>query len=148
MKIPYCRLLAIPLLLVFSGACSNQLVLVANWGKFPVMVNEQRMQKIQKENCEPQDMDNPDGNFSIFDTSVLKPIAEKDAACAPTQFIDEEHSIMGKNSRLKFLADYLSFGSTIYSPGDFLILLGEWLFSYTWIIWGTLVFKDALDNAR
>lgn len=147
MKIPYCRLLAIPLLLVFSGACSNQLVLVANWGKFPVMVNEQKAQTIQKENCDAQDiLDAPDGNFSIFDTSVEKPAAEKDAACPPTQFIDEEHSIMGKNSHLKFLADYISLGHAIYSPGDFLIILGEWLFSYTWIIWGTLVFKDALGK--
>lgn len=150
MKIPHCSILAIPIFLILSGAASNQAVLVANWGKFPVMVNEQYAAKIDKRNCDGQDIfdpDDPDGhgdNFSLLDTSVPKYDAEKTVACQHSQFIDDTHSIMGKNSRLKYLADYVALGDTIYSPGDGLILLGYWLFSYAWIIWATLVFKDAL----
>src|SRR5208282_1411341 len=40
-------LIAIPLLLVLLGAASNQAVLIANHGKFPVMLNERQVMEFQ-----------------------------------------------------------------------------------------------------
>ena len=41
LKKSYSWLVLLPLLLVLVGAASNQAVLIANHGKFPVMLNEQ-----------------------------------------------------------------------------------------------------------
>jgi hypothetical protein len=51
--------------------------------------------------------------------------------------MDDVHCIMSKSNHLKFLADWINLRTTIYSPGDELILLGVyfwWYAPYTWIV--------------
>lgn len=57
------------------------------------------------------------------------------------QFIDQVHSVMGPNSRLKALADIFNLGIGIFSIGDFLILLGGWLWTFAPIAWVVLLIK-------
>lgn len=135
-KLPYVYLLVLPLLFIFFGTCSNQAVLVANWGKFPVMVNKLQLEEMQQplKEIDISSLFAPDGSihsFSILNTRVLT----NRRNLRGTQFLDDVHSIMGHNSRLKFLADYINLGDAIYSPGDMFIYLGEWLFGYTAIMW-------------
>ena len=49
--------------------------------------------------------------------------------------MDDVHSVMGHNSRLKFLADYINLQTAIYSPGDGLIELGEWAWGFAPMLW-------------
>jgi len=78
-----------------------------------------------------QDTSEDSGSFSAMNTAVLS----NKSGMADGQFLDKVHSIMGHNSRLKFLADYLNLGDAIYSPGDMAILLGQWLFPITSCMW-------------
>jgi len=43
--------------------------------------------------------------------------------------IDDSHCVMTSKTHLNFLADVFDFGS-IYSIGDFSLMLGEWLFGF------------------
>jgi len=124
-RLPYWQLLAVPVMLWMLGAGSNQLVLIANHGKFPVMVNDVQIARM----C-------PDA----------KDIDEKYKGIACTsdgkggQYLDPVHTVMGANSHLKFLADIFDLGS-IYSIGDFMLMLGEWLWSFTPYMWIALVIR-------
>lgn len=126
-KIPYWQVLAIPVLFMAIGAFSNQAVLIANGGKFPTMVNE-------KQKAEHQ-------SSTVIDTGDFKivvPVAEKEES----QFLgDDVHSVMGKNSHLKALADIFNVGEGIASIGDFFVMAGVWLWKFAPIVWLTLVIK-------
>ena len=118
-RFPYWYLLVIPVLLFCLGAASNQAVLIANHGKFPVMMNASWMDM----KCSTQGMD------------------PEEIAAAPSgwcgkggEMLDRTHSIMGPNSHLKALADIFPLGNT-YSIGDGLIYLGEWLQTFCPFMW-------------
>ena len=65
-----------------------------------------------------------------------------DASCVNDgQFIDETHSIMGPNSRLKPLADIFPVGDGTYSIGDGLLFLAEWMFVFAPFVWLALTIK-------
>ena len=125
-KFPYWYLLAIPVLLFGLGIMSNQAVLVANHGKFPVMMNAAWMDKY----CSLKQADPEE----IADIPAI--------ACAKGgEMIDEVHSVMGPNSHLKVLADIFPLGRAIYSIGDGFIYLGDWLMSFAPIAWLALVLR-------
>jgi len=129
-KFPYLYLLAIPLLLILLGTASNQAVLIANHGKFPVMLNEAQYSHF----CSaPED---EEMKFSVTDSSI-SPMSCTEGG----QFIDDVHSVMGKNSHLKALSDIFNLKVAIYSIGDFLLMLGYWLLSFSWISYITLVVR-------
>jgi len=124
-------LIIVPLLLVLLGAASNQAVLIANHGKFPVMLNEQQVADFIKKQAQDEDKlaakkaadEKTAGEkkgFTIANTSVSKNELKNG------QFLDSIHSVMGPNSHLKAMADVFDLGS-IYSVGDFGIILGEFL---------------------
>lgn len=157
-KVPYWQIIAIPLLLWFLGAGMNQMVLIANWGKFPVMFNDYQVTLIksaQRKACEPappkqdelpfwlrQGAPTPKSSttFSMFDTSVAtSPVCE--AINQNGQFTDNVHTIMGHNSHLKFLADIFDMGPMIFSFGDFLIMLGEYLGEMAGLAWLVLIIR-------
>ena len=156
-RVPYWQFVAIPLLLYFLGAGMNQAVLVANWGKFPVMFNDYQVtiiKAVQRKECEPAPVKRElppwlrfaarspksPSQFSSLDTSVaLNPVCE--ALSENGQFTDNVHTIMGHNSRLKFMADVFNMGTIIYSPGDFLILLGEYLGDMAGLAWVVLILR-------
>jgi hypothetical protein len=130
-RFPYWYLLLIPALLFGLGVASNQAVLVANHGKFPVMMNASWMDM----KCSTRGMD-PD-----------------EIAAAPSEWcgkggemIDRTHSVMGPNSHLKVLADIFPLGN-IYSIGDGLLYLGGWLLEYTPIMWLALVLRKLYVGA-
>ena len=119
-KFPYWYLILIPVLLFGLGITSNQAVLIANHGKFPVMMNASWMDKMCSTNSrEPDDI-----------------AAAPSAWCGDGgEMIDMTHSVMGPNSHLKALSDIFPIGSAIYSVGDGLLSLGDWLLSFTPIMW-------------
>jgi hypothetical protein len=96
----YLYILLAPAALLGVGAASNQVVLWENQGKFPVLVNDKLA-----------DHQRDDG------TTVV----------GPDGFIDMEHVRMSSATHLNFLADIVNLGGDIYSVGDGLIYLGEWL---------------------
>lgn len=125
-RFPYWYLIAIPILLICSGVASNQVVLVANHGKFPVMANAAMLDTF----CSPKQID-PEELEDIPPSSCVK----------GGEMLDEVHSIMGPNSHLKALSDIFPLGKAIYSVGDGLLYLGFWLFSYTPYMWLALTIR-------
>jgi hypothetical protein len=49
--------------------------------------------------------------------------------------IDDVHCIMDEQSHLKALADIFDFHTAIYSVGDGLIELGQWLMGFSMPVW-------------
>lgn len=118
-KFPYWYLLVIPALLFGLGLASNQLVLLANHGKFPVMMNE-----------------------LIYETFCKAASGIPQNACGNGgQFLDPVHSVMGPNSHLKFLADIFPIGDVSYSIGDVFLFLSELLFKFTPAMWLALTIR-------
>jgi hypothetical protein len=109
-------ILAVPVMLVMLGAASNQVVLMANHDRFPVMINATKLAEF---NTTEIDL----GPIAI---KVVKP-ANIDAD--GVVMIDDSHCVMTSKTHLNFLADVFDFGS-IYSIGDFSLMLGEWLFGF------------------
>ena len=109
-------ILAIPVLLVGLGAASNQVVLQANNDRFPVLINETKVREFNSEKVEL-------GPMSI---TVVKPAnVDSDGVV----MIDDIHCVMTSKTHLNFLADVFDLGN-IYSIGDFLLMLGEWLMAF------------------
>ena len=109
-------ILAIPVLLFGLGAASNQVVLQANNDRFPVLINETKVREFNSEKVEL-------GPMSI---TVVKPAnVDSDGVV----MIDDTHCVMTSKTHLNFLADVFDLGN-IYSIGDFLLMLGEWLMGF------------------
>lgn len=126
----YLPLILFPWLLSCTGAISNQAVLVANHGKFPVLVNDAQQKEHQSGSM-----------VEIAGMQVAIP-SQKEAS----QYLgDDYHSVMGPNSRLKLLADIFNTGDGVASIGDFLIWAGVWLWKYTPLIWITLIMRKLWD---
>jgi hypothetical protein len=110
-------LLAIPVLLTILGATSNQVVLMANHDRFPVLVNETKVQKF---------IGTHDVQVGPNVITVPNPaVTESDG----TVMIDDTHCVMSSKTHLNFLADVFDLGS-IYSIGDFSLILGSYLWVY------------------
>jgi hypothetical protein len=106
------------------GIASNQLVLIANQDTFPVMLNAKKTAEYLKvEEKVATKEKNPD-NWK------MPALVKNDAV-----MIDDVHCIMTSHTRLNFLADIFDFKTAIYSVGDGLIELGEWLFGFCPFIW-------------
>lgn len=125
-KFPYWQLLAIPVLLFGLGAGSNQIVLVANHGTFPVMVNKVDIVKM------------------CHDASDVPPVLQG-IACTTDgkggEYLDPVHVIMTPESRLKPLADIFNLGDGIYSIGDFLLMLSFGMVPFAPIAWLVLTLR-------
>ena len=149
-KIPYWYLIAAPFLSLVLGVASNQAVLIANHDKFPVLVNEE---KLHSHFCAPADASND------LAADIVKALTGKDlpkvAAKSMTpdpytcsnggEFLDDTHIIMTKKTHLNALADVFDLKDAIYSIGDFLIMLGEWIFSWAPLAWLVLVLRKHIE---
>ncbi len=125
-RFPYWYLIVVPILLFCAGIASNQAVLVANHGKFPVALNASWMNsQCSLKNLEPEEI------ASIPASSCAK----------GGEMIDETHSVMGPNSHLKVLSDIFPLGRAIYSIGDGFLYLGDWLLSFTPFMWVALTIR-------
>ncbi len=114
-------ILVAPYILFGLGVASNQAVLIANHDKFPVMVNPVKLAHML-----------PDG------VTILP---------RRSQMIDTVHETMTKDTHLNALADIFDMG-TIYSIGDFMLQLGEWLMGFTPFVWGYAVIKKLYDREQ
>ena len=132
-KFPYWYLWAVPFLFIFLGIASNQSVLIANHGKFPVMLNEFQVAHFCSAGLNGEDAGL---KFSIFDSSVDFSSCERGG-----QFLDEVHSIMGKNSHLKAMSDIFNLSDGIYSIGDFSLMAGFWMLTFTPFVWLVLTIR-------
>ena len=112
-------ILMTPYAILGTGIMSNQVVLQANHDTFPVLVNPIKLAGIL-----------PDG-------VTITP--------GQSQAIDDVHVIMTSQTHLNFLADVFDLG-TIYSIGDFTIMLGEWMLTFTPFIWGALVIRKLTEE--
>ena len=113
-------LLAAPLLVTFLGIASNQVVLIANHDKFPVMLNQLKLQEIQDaKDAKPEE----DAILPIFTKEQPAEVSDN------VVMLDDVHCVMTSNTHLNFLADVFDLGN-IYSIGDFLLMLGGWAFSF------------------
>jgi len=99
-------ILAIPLLIGVAGAASNQLVLIANHDKFPVMLNEHKRAAYE-----------PDSNGMLDDEHVVMTSATHLNFLA--DYLDFKSEIESPGDLLLELADYL----TPFAP----LVWGVWL---------------------
>lgn len=133
-KIPYWQIIAIPFLLIAAGTSSNQAVLIANHGKFPVMVNPVQQKEFQQKEQE---------DIQIGPFRVEMP---KSPAVTDSEYLgDDVHTVMGNNSRLKILADIINTHDGVMSVGDVFIMAGTWLWGFAPIVWLTLVLKKVWE---
>ncbi len=146
-KVPYWYLIAIPLLLTFMGAASNQAVLIANGDKFPVMASEEKLQKY----CQPQEAS--DSLSAVIAkalagrSAIVKETAPDPYTCSNGgEFLDEVHVIMTPKSHLRPLADIFDMHDGIYSIGDFSLMLGEWIMGWAPLAWIVLVIRKFIEG--
>ena len=114
-------LLAIPVLFTFLGAASNQVVLIANHDSFPVMLNDKKLRDMTKKDEE-----------QFIKVQFLAPTPAYEAN--DVVMLDDVHCNMTSETHLNFLADVFDMHDAIYSIGDFMLMLGEWLGSFTFAI--------------
>jgi len=121
-------ILVIPTLMFMLGVASNQAVLMANHDRFPVLVNETKM---------AEHVGTHDVQVGGITITVPNPATtEADG----TVMIDDVHCLMSHKTHLNALADVWDLGS-IYSVGDFGILLGSY-------VWGFAPFIFLFDVVR
>lgn len=112
------------------GAASNQAVLIANHDTFPVLVNDTKLADFRK----------PAKVVSLDD--ILGPPMRPQPSPVDDGMIDDVHCRMTSKTHLNFLADIFDLKSEgIYSIGDFLIMLSEWLSTFTFYVWGFSVIR-------
>ena len=71
---------------------------------------------------------------------MVNPIRIVSLGGDPTKpMIDTRHCQMTKETHLNLLADIFDFHQAIYSIGDGLLMLGEWLDSFCFYVWAALV---------
>lgn len=139
-RFPYWYLVAVPALLFGLGVLSNQAVLVANHGKFPVMLNPAWMSKMcSLPTIESEGID-PDDKETIAEFNKLIAQIPASSCRKGGEMIDKTHSVMGPSSHLKILSDIFPLGS-IYSIGDAGIHLGEWLLEFSPFMWLALTLR-------
>jgi hypothetical protein len=62
-------------------------------------------------------------------------------------FLDDIHVAMTSATHLNWLADIFDFKDGIYSPGDMLLELAEFLWSFAPIVWCTLIIRRLWEFA-
>lgn len=114
-RIPYWYLIVIPVLLIVLGAASNQLVLIANGGRFPVLLNAAQI-----------------GFFMQDSGKVVDGIS----------YLDEVHTVMRPEDHLRVLADIINLGRAgVMSIGDLFIELGQFFWNFTPFMWLALAVR-------
>jgi hypothetical protein len=127
-------IVAVPLLTLFLGIASNQAVLNANNDTFPVKMSAAKIALLAEgdtKELEVSDAVMQGGLMILPDGKIM---------------LDPVHCLMTKDTHLNFLADEYDLGS-IYSIGDFLIMLGEWALAPAPFVWAFVVIGK-LRNQR
>ena len=116
MRTSFLYILLLPYGLYYTGATLNQVVIVANHGEFPVMINPVKLH-----------------DFIGDDDDTL-------AQVQATGMIDDVHCIMTSKTHLNYLSDIFELRHDgIYSVGDFMLMAGESLEFPTFFAWLALI---------
>jgi hypothetical protein len=118
-RIPYWQLIAIPVLSMFLGAASNQVVFIANGGAMPVQLNAANIQRF----------------------------SENSVVVNGRTYLDPRHSVLRDEDHLKVLADIFNFGNSVASVGDLLLDFGSWSWQYGPIMWFALAFRKLIGQS-
>lgn len=110
-------ILIFPTAVTFLGTASNQLVLVANGDRFPVLLNHATVERLSKPKI-------------TEDGEILPPRIGPDGT-----FIDGVHCVMTSDTHLNALADIFDFHVGWFSVGDGLLELGGWLDAFCPFVW-------------
>jgi hypothetical protein len=111
-----------PYMIFGLGAASNQLVIIANNNTFPVRINPFKLSG-----------------------SALTVIEPSPAYSHGTTLMDEEHCVMTEHTHLNWLADNFDFNSEgIWSVGDLLIVLSQWMLPFSFPVWVGAFFRKVL----
>jgi len=139
-------MLLLPLATYSVGVASNQLVLIANHDKFPVIKNSANTQRIElTQYLEYQEylatVNSPDS------TADDRQAAAQEAATIKIMhesgMIDRVHCLMTKQTHLNALAGIFDLHNATHSIGDGLLYLGEWLWSPCLLLWGFVMVGKA-----
>ena len=106
----YVWIVLLPVALIVLGAAMNQVAIIANHDVMPVLINSGKVMMA--------------GGVRPFDGREM---------------LDPMHSVMNKDTHLKFLCDILDFQDGIYSLGDEVLFLGIWMWAFAPYLWGFLI---------
>lgn len=134
MRRTFLWVLAVPLLLTFLGASSNQLVLRQNGDRFPVKINAAKLTKYANELNKAAQSGDDDAALQLDELMQAG-------------YIDDTHVVMTDKTHLNALADWIDFrGDGIYSPGDLLLDLGSWSWDFAPLVWGLLAVRKMSES--
>lgn len=118
-RIPYWKLVAIPALLYMLGAASNQAVLIANGGRFPVQVTPAALK------------------YEIGE--------ERTRTVDGIVYLDPVHTVMRPEDHLKMLADVIDLHVATFSIGDLFLIVGDFGFAKGIVAWLALILKKLME---
>ena len=154
-KVPYWYLIAIPMLCIGLGTLSNQVVLWANFDKFPVMYNDEKIfiscQAADDKDAELKAIIKALHGDEIRKTNnwhlkLSAPAANVNACSNGGVFLDDIHVIMTKDSKLKAMADIWDFHDVTYSIGDLMLILGDWFMGWAPLAWLVLIIRKLIEG--
>lgn len=147
LRLTFLWVLLLPYLIGNLGAASNQLVLVANHDKFPVMYNEVLTAEFHAINAEKIKFFE-----SVPEDSDKKPLARVMEATIKAAdaagIVDERHCLMTSKTHLNFLSDVFDFHDGIYSIGDGFLYLAGWLDTFCPFVWVALILMRIKELKR
>jgi hypothetical protein len=135
-------ILLLPTAIGGLGAVSNQLVLIANHDRFPVMINtaEYRTLSLKEFVAYEEAVERAsDPAEKVQSRRAAAITAAEIKIMYEEKMLDERHCIMTSETHLNALADVFDFHDGTYSIGDELLELGEWLGAFCVFIWGYIV---------
>ena len=129
-RVTYLLVLLLPGTLFYFGVACNQLVLVMNHDRFPVMWNSYKANKLALEISKATQSDKPDvAEQAQFDEIALEEYG----------YLDDTHVLMSKQTKLNWLADWIDLHAITLSPGDVLVFSSEYLSGFAPFLWGCLL---------
>lgn len=136
--------LLLPYAFTYVGAASNQLVLIANNDKFPVMQNEADIARFHAINAEKikilEAMEDEDDKPKA--RVMIAVIQAQDAA----GLLDDRHCIATSKTHLNFLGDVFDLHDAIYSIGDFMLGIGDDITTMCIVLWVVLAAKKLQEQ--
>jgi len=119
-------ILLLPVALTFTGAASNQAVIIANHDTFPVLINNKKLAEMTAPDTEPEAAPK-----SIEQMFRPEPAIKED----DTVMLDDVHCNMTHQTHLNFLADVFDMKDGTYSIGDFFLILGSWIQAFSLFVY-------------
>lgn len=120
-KIPYWKLLAIPVLAYTIGFTCNMTALISNGGTMPVLSTDGEVWQGDKPNW---------SKVVLYENTI---------------FFDPIHTRMKPTDHVKWLCDIFNLHNGTYSIGDFFAMFAYSTYDYFGIAWLTLLLKKFME---